>query len=155
VACLTFTAYSGHQGVVTSENARWAAYEAWEARQAEAAAIDARIDAVPKVPLSDEQGRAIGPIRTAELGRQRADEIARLEAKRPSVGMIPVARPAPRMDERLMLLFTALVEALELLGFFALSTGATVGASLGQVFGFNAGRELARKRWDMVNAATA
>lgn len=140
-ACLAFTGWSGKQGLETSENARWASYEAYSANKAKADVIDAQIAALPMPPAN------VPTVRIRELAKARDAEIARLTGLKPVVGEA-VAKPAPRLPEQLAWLFVALVEALELLGFYAIGRRkADAPASGANVVGFNAGRELAKKRW--------
>lgn len=152
VACLTFTGYSGKQALSLSEAARWAPYDQQQAAIAANARIDLAVAAVPEVPLSDEYGRPIGPLRTVELGRQRNEKIGRLDGQRVRVGDL-IATPAPRLPEELAWTFVLLIEALELLGFWALSEGGKPVSLRSLVGGYNPGRELVKMRRDRVNGA--
>lgn len=140
-ACLTFTGWSGHQALMISEAQRWAPYERYEAIAKANADLDAQIKALPAIPLSDEAGRPIGPVRTRELGAQRSNEIARLTGLKTPVAM--VAKPTTRMSEEMGWAVVALIEALGLFGFFA------IGSKPRQAAVRSAASELARKRWGL------
>ena len=137
--CLMFSAYAGHQGLEASENERWKGFEAYSANANAIAAVQAKIDALPMAPAT------VPKVRVAELNAARAAEIVRLEATKPAALPV-VAKPTPRMPAELSWAMTALVEMLELFGFYAVSRRSKP-ASGANVIGFNAGRELAKKRW--------
>lgn len=139
-ACLTWTGFAGHRGLVASDDAAWAPYEAQQDLRRQAENIDAEIAALPPVPLSDEQGRPLGPVRTKVLVEARETAIARLAAQKPAVGSL-LPRPAGRMPAALSWVIVGLIEALELLGAFALSGKRETE--------LNAGRVLAQRRWAM------
>lgn len=143
-ACVVQTAYSGHQALMVSEAQRWGAYERYEATAKANAAIDARIAALPAIPLSDEAGRPIGPARTRELGAQRSNEVARLAGLKTPVSV--VAAPATRMSDALAWAVAALVEGLGLLGFFAIGAKPAIPAAK---VASSAASELARRRWNL------
>lgn len=154
---VAFNAYSGHRAFDMIEAARVAPMKAIEAADAEVVAIDAKIEAVPAVPLTDEAGRSIGPQRTAELGAQRAAEVARLSKLRAEAAAKRDALPRPAgaasvkpIDGALLWAIVALIEGLKAFGLFVVS-GALHGQATQQA-GRNAARDLANKRWGMRTA---
>ncbi|NBW15577.1 MAG: hypothetical protein EBR82_47085 [Caulobacteraceae bacterium] len=152
---VAFNAYSGHRAFEMIEAARVAPLQAVAAAEAEIAKIDAKIDALPAVPLTDEAGRSIGPQRTAELGAQRAAEIARLSklradasAKLDALPRSTGAASVKPIDAALLWAIVALVEALKAFGLFIVS-GALHGAASTTKPAANPARDLANKRWGM------
>jgi hypothetical protein len=139
-ACLLWTGFAGHRGLEASDDAAWAPYERQADMRRQVAEIDAAIAALPPVPLSDEQGRPLGPVRTKVLVDARETAAARLAAQKPAVGAL-LPRPADRMPEALSWAIVGLIEALELFGVFALA-----GRRESEL---NAGRVLAQRRWAM------
>jgi len=151
---ITFNAWSGHRGFELVEAARLAPVRAIDAAQAEIAKIDAALASIPFVPLSDEAGRPIGPARTAELGAQRAADIARLERRRFEAVAARAALPPPPAaaaikptDPATLWLVVALLEAIKAVGLFVVGAGQPANRQPAQVTPFAAGRALAQRRW--------
>jgi hypothetical protein len=109
----------------------------------------------PAVPLTDEAGRPIGPARTAELGAQRAAEIARLERRRVEAVAARAALPSPpasagvkAADQPTLWLIVILLEAIKGVGLFVIGAGQPAEPRQpAQVTPLDAARALARKRW--------
>jgi hypothetical protein len=145
LGCVCWSGYAGKRAIETSEAQRLAPVAAYADALARVEAAEAALAAVPAVALTDAAGRSIGPQRLAILQDARASEIVRLTADRDAARAALPAKPASAdpMPQALMWAVAALIEALELLGFWAIGAGhrkapATV---------YNAAQELARKRW--------
>lgn len=150
--CLVFVGYSGKQGLETNEAQRLAPYASYVEAVERAKAAEAALAALPALAITDEAGRAIGPQRLAILAEQRAQEAARLQrAATIARAAVPqaVAKPAPPMPDWLPLAIVVLVEAIELVGFYAISRtrSAASTAQPDNVVPLSPGAALARQRW--------
>jgi len=152
---IAFNGWSGHRGFALIEAARLAPLRATDAAQAEIAKIDAALASIPFVPLSDEAGRPIGPARTAELGAQRAADIARLERRRFEAVAARAALPPPpasagiaAADPLTFWAIVILIETIKAVGLFVVGAGQLAERRQpAQVTPFAAGRALAQRRW--------
>lgn len=144
LGCVCWSGYAGKRAIEQSEAQRLAPAAAYADALARVEAAEAALAAVPAVALTDAAGRSIGPQRLAILQEARASEIARLAAERDAARAALPAKPvtAQAMPQALMWAVAALVEALELLGFWAIGAGYRKPAQV-----YNAASELARKRW--------
>jgi len=152
---VAFNAWSGHRGFELVEAERLAPSRAIAQAEAKVTAANIALEAVAPVPLTDEAGRPIGPARTAELGAQRAAEIARLERRRAeaeaALAALPPPPPAAAMkptDPATLCAVVVLLEAIKACGLFAVSAGPPADRRQpAQVTPLDAARALARKRW--------
>ena len=145
IGCVCWSGYAGKRAIEQSEAQRLAPAAAYADALARVEVAEAALAAVPAVALTDAAGRSIGPQRLAILQEARASEIARLAAERDAARAALPAKPvtAQAMPQALMWAVAVLIEALELLGFWAI--GAGHGRKPAPVY--NAAQELARKRW--------
>ena len=151
---VAFNGWSGHRGFALVEAARLAPIRAAAAAQADIDRVDAALASIPFVPLSDEAGRPIGPARTAELGAQRAADIARLERRRFEAVAARAALPPPpasagiaAADPLTLWAIVILIEAIKITGLFVIGAGQPANRQPAQVTPFAAGRALAQRRW--------
>lgn len=145
IGCVCWSGYAGKRAIEQSEAQRLAPAAAYAEALARVEAAEAALAAVPAVALTDAAGRSIGPQRLAILQDARAADIVRLTAERDAARAALPAKPATAepMPQALMWAVAILIEALELLGFWAI--GAGHGRKPAPVY--NAAQELARKRW--------
>jgi hypothetical protein len=152
---VAFNAWSGHRGFELIEAARLAPIRAAATAQADIGRVDAALAAIPAIPLSDEAGRPIGPARTAELGVQRAADIARLERRRSEAAAAKAALPPPpasagiaAADPLTLWAIVILIETIKAVGLFVVGAGQLAERRQPtQVTPLDAARALARKRW--------
>lgn len=127
VGCVAFNAYSGHRAVEMIELARVAPEHAKTEADALIAERQRRLDAVPPVRLTDDQGRPIGPQRLAILQQQREADLERLTAELSAAqkerGAIEttIASSVPAMDGRHMWGLVILLELIKAAALFALA----------------------------------
>lgn len=153
--CSALDALSGHRAVELVEAERLAPVRAIAQADAMVNAANTALESVAPVPLSDEAGRPIGPARTAELGAQRAAEIARLERRRIEAVAARAALPPPPAaaamkpaDPATLWAVVVLLEALKAAGLFVVGAGQPAKRRQpAQVTPLDAARALARKRW--------
>ena len=145
IGCVCWSGYAGKRAIEASEAQRLAPAAAYADALARVQAADAALAALPPVALTDAAGRPIGPQRLAILQDARAADIVRLTAERDAARAALPGKPASAepMPQALMWAVAVLIEALELLGFWAI--GAGHGRKPAPVY--NAAQELARKRW--------
>jgi len=157
VLCLVFVGYSGKQGLETNEAQRLAPHAAYVEALERAKAAEAALASLPPLEITDTAGREIGPQRLAILAEQRAQEAARLQrAADAARAAVPpaVAKPAPPMPAGLTIAIVLLVEALELVGFYAISRPRRIVAQahMADVVPLSPGAALARQRWGKAQA---
>jgi hypothetical protein len=153
---ICFNGWSGHRAFELVEAERLAPVRAIEAAQAEIDRTETALASIPAIPLSDEAGRPIGPARTAELGAQRAAEIARLERRRIEAVAAKAALPSPpaaagvkAADPATLWLIVILLEALKAAGLFVVGAGGQRGErpAPSNVIPLSPGQALAARRW--------
>ncbi len=155
VGVIAFNAWSGHRGFELVEAARLAPIRAAASAQADIDRVEAALAAIPAIPLSDEAGRPIGPARTAELGAQRAAEIARLERRRAEAVVAKAALPPPPASAGIAAANPAtlwgiviLIEAIKAVGLFVIGAGQPASRSTpASLIPMTPGQALARQRW--------
>jgi len=127
VGCVAFNAYSGHRAFEMIEVARVAPEHAKTQADALIAERQRRLDAVPPVQLTDDQGRPIGPQRLTILQQQREADIERLTAELSAAQRerdaieTTVASSVPAMDGRHMWGLVILLELIKAGALFALA----------------------------------
>jgi hypothetical protein len=123
MGCIAWTGFSGKRALALADTQRQAPYEVALAERAQAEAtlarIDAAVDALPAL-RSD-----IPAVRLQALAEARAAEIARLEARRGEAASLaerPLPPPPPEpLPSAIMWVLVGLIEALKLLGFWAIA----------------------------------
>jgi hypothetical protein len=127
VGCVGFNAYSGHRAFEMIEAARVAPEQAKAKADALIVERQRRLDAVPPVQGTDEQGRTIGPQRLEILTNQREADVARLtaelnEAKKARAAIATTtASSVPPMDANTLWALVLLVEGIKAGALFALA----------------------------------
>ena len=152
---IAFNGWSGHRAFELVEAERSAPARAVAQAEAAITKAEAALASIPAVPLIDQAGRPIGPARTAELGAQRAAEIARLERRRAEAEAARAALPLPPASAAIeptnpatLWAVVALLEALKAAGLFVIGAGQPAERrQTAQVTPLDAARALARKRW--------
>ena len=157
---IAFNAWSGHRGFELVEAERLAPIRAAATAQADIDRVDAALAAIPAIPLSDDAGRPIGPARTAELGAQRAADLARLERRRSEAVAAKAALPPPpasagiaAADPLTLWAIVILIEAIKVAGLFVIGAGQPANRQPAKVIALSAGQALARRRWGELRQA--
>lgn len=153
IAVVAFNAYSGKRALTMIEAERQAPYLAAQAArstaQADVARIEAAIAAVPALPAN------VPAQRLAAYQSARAAELARLEPQRTAAqarldALPSVEAPAPPIAAEVLLGIVLLIEALKVLGLWAIAGGHAPAPAVAS--SVNPARDLARKRWDKAAA---
>jgi hypothetical protein len=127
VGCVGFNAYSGHRALELVEIARTEPLRAAQAADAAVERIEAQIRETAPPPITDDQGRPIGPQRLAVLIAQHDAIIARLDRELQTARDVRAAIETPpaatisALDGAALWLLVGLLELIKAAALFALS----------------------------------